>query len=76
MQEKRTSLALAGHMMASSGSPRSRAAASTGEGLGTRFLPRPLGRPGCDTTPATCQAAHHYMRIDLPLAAATRRNYT
>jgi hypothetical protein len=48
-----TSLALAGHRMRSSGSPRRRATSSTGLGTGTALLPRPLGFPGWDTTAAT-----------------------
>ena len=43
--------------MRSSGTPAARASCSTGLGMGTALLPRPLGLPGCDTTAATCARA-------------------
>ena len=64
----RTSLAFVGAKMRSWCRPNSRAAASTGNGCGVRWLPRPRGRPGCVTTAATCCAHGTGQRLHAAIA--------
>jgi hypothetical protein len=42
--------------------PRAAASSATGEGCETLLAPRPLGRPGCVTTAATCARVAHALR--------------